>query len=548
MKKDSTQTNLITALYARLSHEDELEGESNSIQNQKRILLEYAEAHNLPNPQFYIDDGWSGANFDRPDFKRLISDMEKGRIGVVVTKDLSRLGRDYIKTGEYVELIFPDYNVRYIAINDNVDTEKGETDMVGFKNLFNEWHAKDTSRKIKATYESKKRRGERLGVNAPYGYQKDPTHKGHLIPNPETENVVRWIAREFKKDQNIHRICRELEEQRILSPKAYADHKKGKSIKNPEYQFNWNSHTIRDILHNPEYTGCTVAGRTRKPSYKRKKQIRTAPEEWVITSNTHEALISTEDFELIQKLLEGRKREPKQGEPDKYANLLYCADCGKRLYINRNKERCYAYYYCSTFQNRGGKACTSHSISERVLDEVLLYVIRYYTAEARSNPEEFRKQVLFNLYQAHKMSSQTSHVKIHKGQQRLLVIDQLMEKLFEEYALGKMDEEHYRRQTERYKIERAELTQKIKELQETHARQNDDNKKIDEFIRKANTYIDIRELTAEILTAFVDWIMIHEKTPKGNAAQDGRPIQHEIDIYLRSGLGLEIGNTKEKSP
>lgn len=181
MKKDSTQTNLITALYARLSHEDELEGESNSIQNQKRILLEYAEAHNLPNPQFYIDDGWSGANFDRPDFKRLISDMEKGRIGVVVTKDLSRLGRDYIKTGEYVELIFPDYNVRYIAVNDNVDTEKGETDMVGFKNLFNEWHAKDTSRKIKATYESKKRRGERLGVNAPYGYQKDPTHKGHLL-------------------------------------------------------------------------------------------------------------------------------------------------------------------------------------------------------------------------------------------------------------------------------------------------------------------------------------------------------------------------------
>ena len=548
MKKDSTQTNLITALYARLSHEDELEGESNSIQNQKRILLEYAEAHNLPNPQFYIDDGWSGANFDRPDFKRLISDMEKGRIGVVVTKDLSRLGRDYIKTGEYVELIFPDYNVRYIAVNDNVDTEKGETDMVGFKNLFNEWHAKDTSRKIKATYESKKRRGERLGVNAPYGYQKDPTHKGHLIPNPETENVVRWIAREFKKDQNIHRICRELEEQRILSPKAYADHKKGKSIKNPEYQFNWNSHTIRDILHNPEYTGCTVAGRTRKPSYKRKKQIRTAPEEWVITSNTHEALISTEDFELIQKLLEGRKREPKQGEPDKYANLLYCADCGKRLYINRNKERCYAYYYCSTFQNRGGKACTSHSISERVLDEVLLYVIRYYTAEARSNPEEFRKQVLFNLYQAHEMSSQTSHDKIHKGQQRLLVIDQLMEKLFEEYALGKMDEEYYRRQTERYKIERTELTQKIKELQETHARQNDDNKKIDEFIRKANTYVDIRELTAEILTAFVDQIMIHEKQPKGTAAQDGRPIQHEIDIYLRCGLGLEIGNTKEKSP
>ena len=288
MKGASNQNNQDkdTGLYCRLSIEDDFDGESNSIQNQKQMLEEYAIRNGFPNIRFYIDDGYSGTNFDRPGFTQLLSDIKAGRIGAVITKDLSRLGRDHIRTDEFIETLSVDHGFQYIAVHDDVNTaiECSGNDMASLRNLFNEWQARDTSKKIKIVHDLRKRRGDYLGPKAPYGYRKDPEHKGKLIPDPETKETVAWIAKQFLIDQNLHRICRELERNKVLTPKAYADTQKGKPIEKPTLQYSWNTHTIRCLLHNLIYTGCMVAGTTKKPSFKRKKQIHTPPEEWTITN------------------------------------------------------------------------------------------------------------------------------------------------------------------------------------------------------------------------------------------------------------------------
>ncbi len=538
MKKDFISDS-ITALYARLSNEDDLEGESNSIQNQKKILMDYAIEHRFPNPQYYVDDGWSGANFDRPDFKRLQRDIEDGKIGILITKDLSRLGRDYIKTGELLEFIFPEYGVRYIAINDCVDTEKGESDIIGFKNLFNEWHAKDTSRKLRTVYESKKKNGQRLGVNAPYGYMKDKEHKGKIIPNPDTAETVVWIAREFLRDQNIHRICRELKINQVLTPSAYANIMRKKQSQNDLRNYDWNTRTVRCILANQEYTGCTVAGRTKKPSYKRKMQIRTSPEEWVITPDTHDALISQEDFEMIQRLLQGRKREPIKGIPDKYCNLIYCSDCGKRLYINRSGDKRYGKYLCSTYQSHGRTLCSSHSIGEKTLDTIVLYVIRKYTEQARNHPEGFREMVRSNLQSLSDQNLKESKKRIDQVKHRIEELDMLIEKIFEEYACQHISEERYLKQLERYETEQTKLKEQVESLTKIISEDTMNDRMIDEFIKQTERFIDIQELSSEILTAFLEKIVIHQRPPRGTKNQDGKCIGCEIEIYLRCGMRVQ---------
>ncbi len=530
-----------TALYCRLSIEDDFDGESNSIQNQKQLLQDYAVRNGFPNIRFYIDDGYSGTNFDRPGFTQLLNDIKAGKIGAVITKDLSRLGRDHIRTDEFIETLSVDHDFQYIAVHDDVNTaiECSGNDMASLRNLFNEWQARDTSKKIKIVHELRKKRGEFLGPMAPYGYKKDTDHKGKLIPDPETKEIVTWIAKQFLIDQNIHRICRELEQNKILTPKAYAATKRGKAIENPTLQYSWNTHTIRCLLHNLIYTGCMVAGTTKKPSFKRKKQIHTPPEEWTVTPDSHEALISKADYDLIQKLLEGRKREPKQGTPDKYANLLFCATCGKRMYIIRSSKKFYQKYYCSSFQSYGQKVCTSHYIGERALDTILLQVIRTMTESARNNPDTFRAMARENLDTLNEKNQRGMRIELANAEKRIKELDMLMERVFEEYAFGRLDSERYQKQTGRYQAEQKELTARVSELQTALAVQKENDEQLESFIKKADSYTDIRELTAEILTAFIEKIFVHERPPKGTTTENGKPIGNGLEIYLRCGIKLE---------
>ena len=298
----------ITALYCRLSQDDMLAGESNSIINQKEILLKYANDNGFPNPQFYVDDGWSGTNFNRPDFQRMISDMEKGRIGIVITKDLSRLGRDYLKTGEYIEIIFPDYDIRYIAINDGVDTAKSENEMMAFKNIFNDWYARDCSKKVKAVLQSKGMAGKPLAPFPPYGYKKSDNDKMKWEIDEESAEVVRRIYKMFIDGYGVCKIAKILTEEKILAPAARAKLKFNRPIKEYSDPYHWSYYTVARILEAVEYTGVLANFKSVGKSYKCKKRIKTPEEDWKVFEDAHPAIISKHDFDIVKKRREHKIR------------------------------------------------------------------------------------------------------------------------------------------------------------------------------------------------------------------------------------------------
>ena len=445
----------ITALYCRLSHEDSMHGESNSIQNQRKILTDYAKSKSFRNTKFYIDDGFSGTNFNRPGFESMMADMEDGKIGIIIVKDLSRLGRNYIETGRYIELTFPEYDVRFIAINDNYDSLHCENEQqLGIINIFNEWHAQTTSHKVRATFMSKAKRGERLATNAPYGYIKDPDASGRIIPDPDTKDIVIRIFKEFLKDPNLKKIAKGLQNDQIITPGQYLYQKygyvhSGVDITDP---YRWSSTTIRSILRNQDYIGNTVNCKTKVKSFKVKKQIRLPKEEWLIFENTHEALVSKADFETVQLILDGRNRPDKSGKVDIFHNVIACASCGNRMYLHRAKTMRPEenYYSCGYYQRKGKDRCSAHQINAMALEQIVLQQIRWVTELAREDPEVFY---------------------------------------------------------------------------------DDERNSINDFIANANRFIDIQELTPEIVHAFISKIYVHEKKEKWSRTEG-----NDIDIVFTVGF------------
>ena len=330
-------TDKITALYCRLSNDDDLQGESNSITNQKAILKKYADENGLGNTQFYVDDGFSGTNFNRPDFMRMMEDVKSGKIGTIITKDLSRFGRDYLMTGQYIEMILPDYDVRYIAINDNVDTLRSENEMMVFKNVFNDWYARDCSKKIKAVFKAKGQSGKPLTSMIPYGYKKSETDKNVWEIDEEAAEIVRRIFQLCIDGYGPTQIARILTEDKVLTPTAYAEMKKSESITCAK-PYRWSHRTIGALLEKLEYIGHTVNFRTKTKSYKSKKRIINSKTDWQIFENTHEAIISKEDFDLVQELRKNKRKLQHQEEVNPFSGMVYCADCGKKMYLCRSKS------------------------------------------------------------------------------------------------------------------------------------------------------------------------------------------------------------------
>ncbi|MDE6727566.1 MAG: recombinase family protein, partial [Oscillospiraceae bacterium] len=379
----------ITALYCRLSNDDDLNGESNSITNQKAILQKYADDNGFRNAQFYVDDGFSGTIFNRPDFMRMMEDVKSGKVGTVITKDLSRFGRDYLMTGQYIEMILPDYDVRYIAINDGVDTLRSENEMMVFKNVFNDWYARDCSKKIKAVFKSKGQSGKPLTTNIPYGYKKSETDKNVWEVDEETAPVVKRIFRLCIDGYGPMQIAKILTADNILTPTAYRQLKSMGSV-TVEKPCRWAQKTIVGILERLEYVGHTVNFKTHKKSYKNKKKMANPREEWMIFENTHEPIISQHDFDLVQEMRKNKRKIQKCGEINPFSGIVYCADCGAKMYLCRSRSMAdeQEHMKCSTYSNDSDE-CSAHFIRTAVLRELVLGELNKLLETVHTNEDEF---------------------------------------------------------------------------------------------------------------------------------------------------------------
>jgi len=399
-RQQMSNENRITALYCRLSRDDELAGDSNSITNQKAILAKYAEDNGFRNIAYYVDDGWSGTNFDRPDFQRMIADMDAGKISTIIVKDMSRLGRDYLKVGYYTEIAFPDAEVRFIAISNGVDsTNQQDSDFTPFLNIINEWYAKDTSKKIRAVFKSKGMSGKPLTTIPPYGYMKDPNDKSHWIIDPVAAPVVKQIFEMCVAGYGPTHIARELTKQRVVIPRIHAA-TNGIHISESDMQKNkykWHQATVVNILQKEEYLGCVVNFRSERKSYKCKKSIGKDCSEWQIFDNAHEAIIDKATFDIVQRIRNGRRKRASLGDMGMLTGLLYCGDCGAKMYQVRGQGWAHdkEYFTCATYRKRKGE-CTSHQIRNVVIEQIVLEQLRkifvYATEDEGKFADMIRKQ------------------------------------------------------------------------------------------------------------------------------------------------------------
>ncbi|MEY8232381.1 recombinase family protein [Oscillospiraceae bacterium 50-16] len=511
------QADKITALYCRLSQEDMQAGESESIQNQKLILQRYADEHFFLNTRFFVDDGFSGVSFEREGLQAMLREVEAGNVATVITKDLSRLGRNYLKTGELIEIVFPEYEVRYIAINDGVDTAREDNEFTPLRNWFNEFYARDTSKKIRAVKQAKAQRGERVNGEVPYGYIADPNDRNHLIPDPETAHVVKQIFAMYVRGDRMCDIQNWLRDNEILTVGELRYRRTGRT-QHPRPQqnawYNWPDKTLYDILTRQEYLGHTITAKTYKVSYKSKKTRKNAEDKRYFFPNTHEPLIDEETFELAQKRIATRHRPTKSDEIDLFSGLLFCGDCGYKMYLQKGAgtpERKHA-YTCGNYRNRARNdfLCTTHYIRKSVLKELVLADLQRIMSYVKGHEQEFIHTATECSEQAMKKALGHQRKELDKAEARLGEINLLFRKLYEDNALGRLSNEQFVFLTSGYEDEKRELTKRAAELKkeiDTAAERSADVKRFAALVRR---YTEISELTYENVHEFIDRILIYE--------------------------------------
>lgn len=526
----NNQLNQITALYCRLSRDDELQGDSNSIQNQKKILQKYADDNGFTNTRFWVDDGVSGTTFDRPQFNDMIAEMEKGTVSTVITKDLSRLGRDYLKTGEYVEIIFPRYDVRYIAINDDVDTDKEINEFMPFRNLFNEFHCRETSKKIRIVNRAKAERGERLATRAPFGYIKDPDNPKRLIIDERAAPIVRkifeWCAGGFGPTQ----IARRLEEQQVMTPTVYEYYRSGTAFSqlNLDKPFGWTSDTVAHMLEREDYIGTTVNCKTYRKSYKDKRKLDNPPEKQLRFENTHEPIIDLDTWEAVQRVRQGKRRPTRMGEMDKFSGLVFCADCKSRHYHIRGTTLTEGQtnYICGVYRKQGKDVCTAHFIRTVVLDEVVLQDLRRVTAFAKEHTQDFIKRQMDKSAEESKKELSAKKRELEKCKRRISDLNGIFKKLYEDRIASKLTEERFDMLSQDYENEHHTLIARAEQLEQEIASHAEKAVNVERFLKIVEKYTDIKELTPEILREFVARIEVHERSE-----YRGKNATQQIDIY-----------------
>ena len=505
----------ITALYCRLSRDDELQGDSNSIIHQKEILRKYAQDNGFKNIEFFVDDGFSGTNFNRPDWQRLLERINNDEVGTIIVKDMSRLGRDYLKVGMYTEMLFPEKYIRFIAINNGVDSDnKQDSDFTPFLNIINEWYAKDTSKKIRAVFKSKGESGKPLSTNAPYGYMKDPNDKFHWIIDEEAAEVVKEIFNLCISGYGTCQIAKILQDRGIDSPCAHsikcgrpsASH--GSKITDDTY---WNGGTIYKILDNIEYLGHTVNFKTFKKSYKVKKTIKNDPSKYMIFENTHEPIITQEVFDAVKRIRMGRRRRSNFAEKPLFDGLVFCSDCGHKMYQVRGKKipRNEEYLVCGRYSKY--KECSSHSIRNVVLEEIVLHDLNRVLSFASNHEKEFIELVTSSTQAELDKTARQAKREYESAMARINKLDSIIQKLYEDNLEGKISDERFQKMTESYELEQKNLQARVKEIETQLSSIAEQKANTTSFISLVKSCTEVKELDAKTLRIFIEKIIIHQK-------------------------------------
>lgn len=530
----------ITALYERLSRDDDNAGDSNSIVNQKKYLESYAQQRGYANCRHYTDDGWSGGNFDRPAWKQLVADIEAGKVAHVIVKDMSRAGRDYLQTGFYTEVFFRQHSVHFVAIANGVDSDdQNSNEFAPFLNIMNEWYLRDLSRKQKTAIRVKGESGKPTTNCAIYGYKKDPENKYHWLIDEEAAAVVRRIFRLTIEGKGPYDIARILFDDKIDTPAVYFG-KQNKGVWKSKEEFpnpyNWSGYIVGQILSKPEYMGHTVNFRSYKQSYKDKTPIMNPPEEWLIFENTHEAIVDAETWELAQKLRKTPRRHDTLGEANPLTGLVFCADCGAKMMNHRsrggteNNPYPSDFYDCSTYtlaHQKRTHACSGHYIRSKVLRELILETIRAASTFAISDRDAFLEKVRSASQLRQAEAAKETKRKLNKEKKRISELDTIIKKLYESFAVGRITGERFDSLLAEYEAEQKKLTASVSEMETQMSAFVEDTDRAKQFLELARKYTDFSELTTPMINEFVEKIIVHapEKI-------DGDRVQ-EVEIYLR---------------
>ena len=525
------QPDKITALYCRLSRDDEQGGMSGSIKNQQAILEKYAQENGFKNTRVFIDDGWSGTNFARPAFTEIMELAEKGLIGTLIVKDHSRLGRNRLIVGQLLEEGFDNLGVRYIAIMDNIDTAKGISQIVPMQDLFNEWHAQNTSQKVRNVFKSKGMSGAPLTTNPPFGYLKDPEDKNSWIVDEDAAKIVRQIFAWCVDGLGPTQIAKRLKAAKVSTPTEHWLSIGRNCSKPPAVPYNWCSATVADILSKQEYCGDTVNFRSTTKSFKNKKKIERPPEEWKIFKDTHPAIIDREVFDLVQELRKHRRRPTKSGIVSPFSGLLYCADCGEKLYYSFSNNKCeQAYFFCSSYR-KNSDICSAHYIREKVVEQLVLESMQRIMLNVQVFEKEFARKQMACYTEDKKKQLASKRRELEKAQKRIAEIDTLIQKIYEDNASGKLSDERYATLSTSYEEEQQTLKAAVPEMQAYLETETDKTVNLQQFIRKVKKITELKVLTPELIHEFVEKIVVY--APK---YLDGKRIQI-VDIHY-SGVGI----------
>ena len=497
----------ITILYCRLSNEDLVDGESNSIANQRSILSSYAASHGFTNTKVLVDDGYTGTNFNRPGVQEGLALVEQGLVGTWIVKDMSRFGRDYLQVGRFTEIVFPSYDVRFIAVNDAVDSAKGDNDFTVIRNVFNDFYAKDTSKKVRAVMKAKGTSGKHLG-GPPYGYRADPQDKNHWILDEDAAPVVKRIFDLTIAGVGPSRIARILEADEVLTVKALYAQQKGKPL--PERPCHWIEQSVVNILERMEYTGCTCNFKTYSKSYKLKKRIPNAMEDMFILPDTQEAIVPKEQWDRVQELRQHKRRMTKAERQGLFSGLVVCADCGSKLHFAtcKNFEGRQDHYVCAKYKSGRG-TCSAHYIREDVLRDVVLERIRAVTEYIRADVEGFQEEWLMCRREEQEKSIREDKRRLEKAKKRLADIDNLITRIYEDMVLGNLSQERYQKMLENYEAEQAALNNEVIGLEDWVATQEEMEDNVDQFLALMEKYVDIPELTTTIVNEFIKRIIVY---------------------------------------
>ncbi|MDL2287120.1 recombinase family protein [Eubacteriales bacterium OttesenSCG-928-G02] len=508
------QEEKITALYLRLSRDDEQDGESNSISNQKSLLTDFAKRNKFRNIKIFVDDGVSGVTFNRDGFKELFKLVEADCVETLIVKDMSRLGRNYLEVGQLTETVFPMHNVRFIAVNDGVDSAKGEDDFTPFRNIMNEWYAKDMSRKMRSALKTKSQQGYAIG-HPPLGYKYDETNPKRWIIDDEGAEIVRHIFALRQQGTSINDIAKILKQEKVLIPSVYAQRK---GFKNPTKQAVrgdclWDTSMVRKLLMNQAYVGDVVNFRTYSKSFKLKERLDNPKENWEVHKDVHEPIIERFTWEDVQKSFGNTKyRKPKHIEKNMFAGLMECSDCGANLnykYTHDNPDN--HYFSCRNKRANNGLCSKTHHIRVDTITDIVTQHLSSIIRFAALFEDEFVKLVVDEHYKQIQLQQRRNQDALQTALAREKEVDVLYEKLFEEKILGNLSEDRFKKLSYKYEDEQAELKQKIKHLKKIVAEEQRHEMNAEGFLRIVRKYTDIQELTSPILHEFVDKIVVHHK-------------------------------------